>query len=447
MQAGWRRLDTAPSIEAPKERWLHAMTYDAANQRVLMFGGQCKCNNALNDLWAFDGVRWTQIFTDGNTAGPSQRVNIGHAFVYHPESRQALLFGGGAATGPVSDTWLFDQNAWRSVAPAVSPPARFGHALAPMRDRKYVLWGGYPEDANTWLFDGTFWFSRPYQSTPPARYYHGMIQDTRRDAVILFGGASITAPATLLYSDTWRFTENEGWRRIITADAPSARYAYAMSYDATSGLVFVHGGSGLGNISYGDTWAFDGVNWREVRSSASPALRTGPAMAVDSARNQTVLYGGKPLTTSVDVNTVEPLSDTWLLSSSGVTRTVLLATALNNAPAPLREVEDNDGFDSATPLPMYRPISGVTDDARDVFAVTASPSATLQVQLSNLPAAADGRVQLQIYASDRVTSVGSDVSAPYELSVLNPQGVYYVVVFTDKANWTAASPYSLIARQ
>jgi NADPH-dependent 7-cyano-7-deazaguanine reductase QueF-like protein len=46
-----------------------------------------------------------------------------------------------------------------------------------------------------------------------------------------------------------------------------------------------------------------------------------------------------------------------------------------------------------------------------------------------------------------VTSVGSDVSAPYELSVLNPQGVYYVVVFTDKANWTAASPYSLIARQ
>jgi hypothetical protein len=44
----------------------------------------------------------------------------------------AILFGGlGVGNGArYGDTWEWNGSVWRQLAPAASPPARFGHALA-----------------------------------------------------------------------------------------------------------------------------------------------------------------------------------------------------------------------------------------------------------------------------------------------------------------------------
>ena len=61
------RPSASQSTEAPTppHRRHHALTYDPATKRVLLHGGQHLVSNSeapvLNDLWSWDGSRWTQL--------------------------------------------------------------------------------------------------------------------------------------------------------------------------------------------------------------------------------------------------------------------------------------------------------------------------------------------------------------------------------------------------
>ena len=69
----------------------------------------------------------------------------GHALAYDNARGRVILFGG--FTGPsfsLSDTWEWDGNVWTQRTPATSPPARGDHALAYDSARgRVVLFGGY----------------------------------------------------------------------------------------------------------------------------------------------------------------------------------------------------------------------------------------------------------------------------------------------------------------
>jgi hypothetical protein len=64
-------LSTARTqFAVPPKRAHHALVYDAQRQRVLLTGGNVpteggKSNASFNDLWAFDGMRWTALPSSG----------------------------------------------------------------------------------------------------------------------------------------------------------------------------------------------------------------------------------------------------------------------------------------------------------------------------------------------------------------------------------------------
>ena len=80
----WYQLSSANS---PSGRDTHAITYDAAHGREVLFGGFN--GNYLNDTWLWDGTNWTQA----NPANsPSPRSNV--EMVYDPATSNVVLFGG-----------------------------------------------------------------------------------------------------------------------------------------------------------------------------------------------------------------------------------------------------------------------------------------------------------------------------------------------------------------
>lgn len=146
---GWVQTDAANSMG---KRYHYAMTYDAAREQALVFGGTTG-NVELNDLWAWDGSEWTQI--DGGT-GPSRRS--GARMAYDAASGQVVLFGGRSGQRALDDTWLWDGEVWTEYEGESAPPARSHHAMAydALREQ-VVLFGGYASDNlnDTWLWDST----------------------------------------------------------------------------------------------------------------------------------------------------------------------------------------------------------------------------------------------------------------------------------------------------
>jgi N-acetylneuraminic acid mutarotase len=111
----WERM--APDV-SPPGRYYHGMAYDAANDRVILFGGTDAWAQAtFNDTWAYDynTDTWTEIDTPGPT------VRAWHAMAYDEASQSVVVFGGGLDRVATTDeTWVFDvtTDAWRLHAPA-----------------------------------------------------------------------------------------------------------------------------------------------------------------------------------------------------------------------------------------------------------------------------------------------------------------------------------------
>ena len=83
--------------------------------------------------------RW--LWTQKEDIGPSPRY--GHAMAYEPAHQRVVLFGGYGASGLFNDTWGWDGVAWTQLAD-MGPPARSYHAMAYDESRhRLVLFGGF----------------------------------------------------------------------------------------------------------------------------------------------------------------------------------------------------------------------------------------------------------------------------------------------------------------
>ncbi|MEO8662416.1 MAG: hypothetical protein ABI693_28395, partial [Bryobacteraceae bacterium] len=70
-------------------------------------------------------------------------------------------------------------------------------------------------------------------------------------------------------------------------------------------------GGDVGNVHYGDTWIWDGVNWTQQSPQSSPSARTMGSFAWDPRLGGVVLFGGAGATA---------LNDTWIWKDSNWTR-------------------------------------------------------------------------------------------------------------------------------
>ena len=301
----------------PSPRFGHAMVFEAARQRVLLFGGNAGANQFLNDSWAWDGENWTQLAD----IGPSPRSL--HAMAYDPLRDRTVLFGGQSSDAEFGDTWEWDGEAWTQIEDT-GPSARFGHAMAADEARQVVtLFGGghtaAAPESDTWTWNGTDW-QQVEDTGPAARTGHAMGYDRVRNVTVLFGGNG--ADLSSSFGDTWEWDGNL-WKRVQDIGPAPATGASLVFRTAVSALF--GGISSIASVNgrklFGLTWEWNGQHWT-ARQDIGVGARFRHAMAYDLARNRVVLFGGLSTPPDVDDADAKLNGDTWEhadLTSGGVT--------------------------------------------------------------------------------------------------------------------------------
>lgn len=266
---------TWTQVQDVAQRGQFALAHAADSSTSLLFGGYTGGNAVYEDtLVARDG-RWTEV---SPTTAPTGRT--GSVAAYDLQSGVFVVFGGAErprpriAELPSNETWTYDatENVWRQMSPAASPrPASEGHPTLfelamvyhPGVDRTILLIGGQ----ETWAYDVDVdrWERR---SDPGLRadfmvaaaYHAGL------DRVIMYGGAP-----TSLTRETWSYDyAADEWTEVATRTRPGAVGDHAMTYDAVTDAVYLHGGSDdlipldTPQPAFAALWAFDGVDWRIV---------------------------------------------------------------------------------------------------------------------------------------------------------------------------------------
>ncbi|MBI1853562.1 MAG: hypothetical protein HYR85_24765 [Planctomycetes bacterium] len=109
--ATWRKA----SNEGPQPRARHRMAFDSRTGLVILYGGDGMKSEpgmgfrVLDDMWTWDGARWTEI----NAAGPGKRFM--HAMAYDAARGKTILYGGGDGQTTLDDTWEWDGKSWSHV--------------------------------------------------------------------------------------------------------------------------------------------------------------------------------------------------------------------------------------------------------------------------------------------------------------------------------------------
>ncbi|MFQ5918515.1 MAG: kelch repeat-containing protein [Thermoplasmata archaeon] len=304
-----------PDGIVPEARSGHAVTYDSAAGRLILFGGFLDPNDdsvASDETWAYDAQskEWSQA-----SPGTAPSPRGGSALAYDAESDRSVLFGGRSGNETYDDTWGFDANAgsWSLLAPTMSPPPLSGHAMVyDSESDRLVLFGGIlsttgATSSQTWTYDfnANSWTLMPSDGGPAGRREHAMAYHSRLDLVVLFGGKEDGSSR----GDTWEYDLNgNNWTQVIPRSSPSQRFGHAMAYDVGRDLVILFAGRAAG-----ETWVYDSAsrNWQEVEPPTVPPRRQGHAMAYDEGVQRTVLFGGFALAT----NTL--LGDTWTVVMAG----------------------------------------------------------------------------------------------------------------------------------
>jgi hypothetical protein len=145
-------------VTSPPARIGHAMAYDLAGGRVVMFGGITSPGmTTLADTWEWDGVNWLQ-----RTPASSPQVRA-YASMTYDLSRGGLVLHGGRASSSGAHMPTLGPG-----IPRASPGRRS---------------------------------CRP-ASRGPRRDLHGTAYDLARGRIVLFGGY-VAYPTQIFYADTW----------------------------------------------------------------------------------------------------------------------------------------------------------------------------------------------------------------------------------------------------
>ena len=92
-------------VNSPRPRAQHALAYASANQQVVLFGGSGNLfqgHVAFSDTWTWDGSNWTEQFPTN-----SPPLRYAHAMVYDSAESRSVMFGGfDEQLNSYDDTWV-----------------------------------------------------------------------------------------------------------------------------------------------------------------------------------------------------------------------------------------------------------------------------------------------------------------------------------------------------
>ncbi|MEY3231507.1 MAG: hypothetical protein RL689_1596 [Planctomycetota bacterium] len=197
--ASWRQVASG----GPPPRMGAAIAYDPIRQRIVLAGGVIYNGSwtALSDCWGWDGVSWVEL--------PSLPRAVGYAPMAFDAARGRLvLFSGtcGQYCGLNGETLELGPAGW-VVAATGGPIARANHFMAYSPELGgTALFGGTfgnpsGEMNDTWLWRDGAWSQLQLPTVPPRREAGGMVYDSTRRRLFIFGGG-LNSPPTLL-QDQW----------------------------------------------------------------------------------------------------------------------------------------------------------------------------------------------------------------------------------------------------
>jgi hypothetical protein len=219
-------------------------------------------------------------------------------------ARGTVIMYGGSNNPPnatFDDMWEWDGTDWTQLCTGCAPGKRasFGMVYDSARD-KVVIFGGQDDSGgrlgDLWEWDGTSWTSPTVTGTAPsARRGLYMSYDSTRSKSVIFAGRD----ASGILDDVYEY-DGTSWSGPLTpATRPSARQddaaSSAATFDPIHGRMLVYGGCvDVGCISNGsdDLWAWDGTNWTELCAACTGTGRSGANLTYDSTRDVAVLSGG-----------------------------------------------------------------------------------------------------------------------------------------------------------
>jgi hypothetical protein len=281
----------------PSAGYAAGLAYDVSDNETVLFGGCTPSGldglfcGPSNGTYTLQGGYWTQL---NSPVSPPARY--GPAMAYDPTDGYVLMFGGaGASVGGLSDTWSFGHGAWTNRTSSIAPPPDSGGgvmAYDPAIDAM-LYYGG---DCNaTWTYSSGTWDQvNTSGEICPVTQNPAMAFDTSDGYIVLFGGSSAGTPI-----GTWKFSDNT-WTNISSAEtvSPSSRTLAVMNYDPAIGAVVLYGGASADFFPnyYTDTWLFSGGQWSNATASAGIAgAPTYGAMTFDPTENDLIDFGGHGL--------------------------------------------------------------------------------------------------------------------------------------------------------
>jgi hypothetical protein len=280
--------------EVPGQRHSPQWGYDAARNRVLVFGGYGKHYPSspgfeyLNDVWelSLSGTpQWTELFPSGQT--PSGR--LAGAAVYDP-MRQRFVGFGGTINAPV-DTWVLNLrgNANWQPLPIDGERPNGGWGMTSVYDARLdrmLIFGGsiddgyYGSNNDVWelRLRGVPHWSKlaPVGVRPKARRSGAAIFDPLRNRMVIYGGFDAVPGSDQFLADTWELdfdSDPPVWTRLDPAGPlPSGRDATPAAYDPLHDRMIVYGGwSGSEFLSDTQFLEWGGTSDEAQLASASSA--------------------------------------------------------------------------------------------------------------------------------------------------------------------------------
>ena len=293
--------DITPAVDGPSARSSAAAVYDSQRDRMIVVGGTDP--GFRNDTWALDlqgTPGWSAI---GATTPPAAREE--HSAVYDAANDRLILFGGYDAQYLYGDTWslsLAGSPAWSELQPTgFGPGPRWGH-IAVAGASRMVVFGGYTGcglQSQTYFLSlggSPAWGNSTTSPGPgPMRHTFASALDTRRHRFVLFGGSDYH----MVLNDTWviNLDDHPVWSQLATQGTPpSPRRLCEAIYDPVGDRLIVYGGADVSEIR-GDLWQLDfGTDpptWSPlVTDGAAPHARAGHAMVYDISGHRMIVFGG-----------------------------------------------------------------------------------------------------------------------------------------------------------
>jgi hypothetical protein len=243
------------------------------------------------NAWEWNGSQWS--LRSCTNAPPA----LQYAGVAFDVTREKLVVAGGTSLGAAFQTWEVDSPTctWVALQPPSSPPARSNPMMAwdSARDVVVLFGGGNASGllTDTWEWNGPAgtWTQVPTPVAPPGRVGAGMAYDAGRSRVVLFGGQS----GSTALGDVWEYTGASGtWAQITPAVPQSPRVDPSLVYDPTRARIEMLAGTTSSGARATGVWEWDGTQWTKRPLAASPGARSGSSGGWLSSRTMGVLMGG-----------------------------------------------------------------------------------------------------------------------------------------------------------